>query len=74
MPRDICTRWNTTYNMLDFAYQYKKAINKITDIQDMKLYLYELEAHEWEVVQQLRDLLKVSIFFVLYQLSCWIIS
>ena len=70
MPRDIRTHWNAIYNMLDFTYQYKKAINKITDIRDMKLCLYELEAHEWEVVQQLRDLLKVSIFFVLYQLSC----
>jgi hypothetical protein len=34
IPRDICTRWNATYNMLDFAYQYKKAINIITDIHN----------------------------------------
>ena len=31
IPHDIHTCWNATYNMLDFAYQYKKAINKITD-------------------------------------------
>jgi hypothetical protein len=46
--------------MLDFAYQYKKAINEITDIRDMKLRMYKIDAHEWEVVRQLRDLLKVS--------------
>jgi hypothetical protein len=51
MPRDVCTRWNATHNMLDFAFQYRKAINKITDIRDMKLCDYKIEAHEWEVVQ-----------------------
>jgi hypothetical protein len=60
IPCDICTHWNATYDMLDFAYQYKKAINKITDIRDMKLRRYEIEVHKWEIVQQLRDLLKVS--------------
>jgi hypothetical protein len=60
IPRDVRTRWNATYDMLDFAYQYRKAINKITDIRDMKLRDYEIEAHEWEVIRQLRDLLKVS--------------
>lgn len=62
IPRDVRTRWNATYDMLDFAYQYKTAINKITDIRDMKLRDYEIEASEWEIVRQLRDLLKVSTF------------
>lgn len=69
MPRDVRTRWNATYDMLDFAYRYKKAINKITDIRDMKLRKYEIEANEWEVVRQLCDLLKVSKISDLYQLS-----
>ena len=60
IPCDVCTRWNATYDMLDVAYQYKKAINKITDMWDMKLCAYEIETHEWKVVRQLRDLLKVS--------------
>ena len=50
--------------MLDFAYEYKKAINKITDMRDMKLRMYELEVHEWKVVRQLHELLKVSKFSV----------
>ncbi len=48
--------------MLNFAYQYKKAVNKITDIQEMKLHVYEIEVHEWEIIWQLSDLLKVSTF------------
>jgi hypothetical protein len=62
MPHDVHTRWNATYDMLDFTYQYKQVINKITDICKMKLHEYKIEAHEWEVVQQLQDLLKVSTF------------
>jgi hypothetical protein len=46
--------------MLNVAYQYKKAINKITDMRDMKLRQYEIEGHEWKLVWQLRDLLKVT--------------
>jgi hypothetical protein len=68
IPHDIRTRWNATYDMLDFVYRYKKAINKITDIWDMKLCMYEIEANEWEIVRQLYDLLKVSKCSDSYQL------
>ncbi len=64
MPHDICTHWNATYDMLDFAYRYKQAINKITNICKMKHHEYEIKAHKWKVVQQLRDLLKVCCFIV----------
>ena len=71
IPRDVRTRWNATYDMLEFAYRYKKAVNKITDIRDMKLRRYEIEPHEWEIIRQLRDLLSVShfIFLRLYVLT-----
>ena len=59
IPRDVRTHWNTTNNMLDFAYLYRVTINKIMDICDMKLHAYKIEAHEWETVRQLCDLLKV---------------
>ncbi len=60
IPRDIRTRWNVTYDMLDFTYQYKKAINKITNIQEMKLHAYKIKLHKWEIVKQLCDFLKVN--------------
>jgi hypothetical protein len=53
MPHDIHTHWNATYDMLNFAYQYKQVINKITDIHEIKLREYKIEVHEWEVVWQL---------------------
>ena len=59
MPRDVRTRWNATYDMLQFAYEYKDAINKITDTREMKLRDYEIEPHEWDIVKQLRDILAV---------------
>jgi hypothetical protein len=48
--------------MLAEAYKYKTAVNKITEMREMELCKYEIEAHEWEVIRQLCDLLKVSPF------------
>lgn len=59
MPRDVSTRWNSTYEMLKFAYTYREAIDKITGDRAMKLRDYELLESEWETVKQLRDSLKV---------------
>ena len=30
MPRDVATHWNSTYEMLKFAYSYQEAINILT--------------------------------------------
>jgi hypothetical protein len=61
MPRDVATRWNSTYDMLKFAYTYRDPINKITDDRSMKLREYELKDHEWKIVEELRDSLKACI-------------
>ena len=53
--------------MLNFTYEYKQAVNEITDIQDMKLCANEIEAYEWDLVRQLHDLLKVR--FLLHMLG-----
>jgi hypothetical protein len=68
MPRDVSTRWNSTYDMLKFAYTYREAIDKITGERALKLREYELLESEWETVKQLRDSLKVRfiIHYFLY--------
>ena len=62
MPRDVSTRWNSTYDMLKFAFAYSEPINNITGDRSMKIRQYELKDHEWTIVEQLRDCLKVRFF------------
>lgn len=64
MSRDVTTRWNSTYDMLKFAYLYREAIDKITGDRAMKLREYELEESEWETVRHLRDCLKVRLSII----------
>jgi hypothetical protein len=59
MPRDVTTRWNSTFDMLDFAVEHITAINTITGDRDMKLRQYELSEDDWKFARQLRDVLKV---------------
>jgi hypothetical protein len=60
MPRDVSTRWNSTYDMLKFALNYRAALDVITGERDMKLRKYELKDTEWHIASQLRDILDVS--------------
>jgi hypothetical protein len=62
MPQDVSTRWNSTHDMLKFAYQYREAIDKITGDQAMKLSEYKLLESEWETIKQHCNSLKVCIF------------
>lgn len=60
MPRDVSTRWNSTYDMLEFAVEYREALDSITGNQRMKLRQYELSEEDWEIATKLRDVLKVG--------------
>ena len=60
MPRDVSTRWNSTYDMLKFALNYRVALDAISGERDMKLQKYELKDTEWHIASQLRDILEVS--------------
>ena len=69
MPRDVATRWNSTFDMLDFAVKHITAINTITSDRDMKLRKYKLSEGDWDIARQLRDVLKVCTYLVLFFLS-----
>ncbi|KAF8815678.1 hypothetical protein BYT27DRAFT_7004574, partial [Phlegmacium glaucopus] len=59
MPRDVSTRWNSTYDMLKFAINYRKAIDRLTGDKNLGLRQYELGDDEWEIAKQLSSLLMV---------------
>lgn len=59
MPRDIVTRWNSTFEMLDYALEHRPAIDLVTQKWELGLRKLELSDDEWEVVEQLRNVLKV---------------
>ncbi|KAH9959715.1 hypothetical protein BGW80DRAFT_1133897, partial [Lactifluus volemus] len=35
MPRDVSTRWNSTYDMLKFAHSHQDPINQMTDCRSL---------------------------------------
>lgn len=57
-PRNTPTHWNSTYDMADFAYVYRPAIDRLTYDRSLKLRDLELSEKEWELVDELRDCLK----------------
>jgi hypothetical protein len=63
MPRDVSTRWNSTYDMLEFAVNYRGAIDTMAAHHDLNLWKYELEPVEWKIAKELRDVLKVCVLF-----------
>jgi hypothetical protein len=66
MPRDVSTRWNSTYDMLDFAVNYRAALDTITCEREMKLRQFELSEEDWDAAIHLRDVLKVCTQILLF--------
>lgn len=59
MPRDVRTRWNSTYEMMEFALTYQKVIDDLTSERDLGLRAYEMDPNEWVIAKQLCEILKV---------------
>jgi hypothetical protein len=60
MPRDVATRWNSTYDMLVFASEYRAALDTMTADRDMNLRQFELSRKEWTMATELCDALQVG--------------
>jgi hypothetical protein len=76
MPRDVRTRWNSTYDMLNFALEYKEGIKMLTSDLMNGLRKYELDEEEWFLVKELANTLKVTfshshIVTILTQFMCY---
>lgn len=60
MPRDVATRWNSTYDMLNFALEYRKALDQVTADRGNDMRKYEMDDREWTIASQLSQVLFVS--------------
>ncbi|PPQ84663.1 hypothetical protein CVT26_004180 [Gymnopilus dilepis] len=58
MPRDVKTRWNSTYDMLAFAIEYKDALKELTGDLGNGLQAFELNDDEWELAEELANVLE----------------
>ena len=67
MPRDVVTRWDSTYDLLLFALRYRAAIDTITADKKLKLRKYELYDIDWAIVDDLAAVLeqykKATLYF-----------
>lgn len=66
MPWDVCTHWNLTFDMLDYAVVHREAIDTVTQRRDLGLRKFELVDSDWEIVSQLQDVLKVVVGHLLH--------
>jgi hypothetical protein len=60
IPRDVSTRWNSTFDMLSTGIEYRVAIDMMASDRKNGLRELELSAEEWGIATQLRDILKVA--------------
>lgn len=61
MPWDVVTRWNSMFDMLVFALEYRTAVDDIAGNKTANLQQYELTDEEWQIAEQLHNTLKVSV-------------
>ena len=60
MPRDVATRWNSTFDLLEYALKHRKAVDLLMQRRELGLRKFELCDNEWVIVEQLHSILKVS--------------
>ncbi|KAI0696127.1 hypothetical protein C8T65DRAFT_583657, partial [Cerioporus squamosus] len=63
LPRDVRTRWNSTFDMVDVALKYRKVVDEFCANKLNGLREYELTAHEWTILKQLRNVFKHATLF-----------
>ncbi|KIK25258.1 hypothetical protein PISMIDRAFT_96993, partial [Pisolithus microcarpus 441] len=56
---DVLTCWNSTFNMINFILEYQEPVDAITDKQWLGLVVYALDEHEWVMLGQLHNVLKI---------------
>jgi hypothetical protein len=60
IPRDVKTRWNSTFDMISVALQYRAVLDDITANKALKLRKHELDDGDWAILKDLARVLKVT--------------
>jgi len=67
LPRDVSTRWSSTYNHLAAVLELREYVDRFTGIREHGLREFELTREEWECVKQLVKVLQVcSLFLIIF--------
>ena len=61
LPRDVRTRWNSTFDMLDFAIKYRAVVDRMTMRPINCLRAYELDDAAWTMLTQIQEVLEVRV-------------
>jgi hypothetical protein len=71
LPRDVSTRWNSTFNHLAAFVELGDYIDTFTGIREHGLRQFELTKEEWGCVKQLVKVLQVNpmLFFIYIELT-----
>ena len=59
--RVALTRWNAVYDLVEYSYEYRNAIDKFMAMKENGMRELELSEDEWELVRQLWDVLQVRV-------------
>ena len=59
LPRDVRTRWNSTFDMLAGALTHRVVIDKMCADKSYGLRAYELSSAEWRIARHLHKVLEV---------------
>ncbi|KAJ3830446.1 hypothetical protein F5880DRAFT_1468533, partial [Lentinula raphanica] len=63
LPRDVATRWNSTFDMLAAFIRLKEPITEFLDRSSNGLAEYALDNEEWEAIEGLVSILKDATLF-----------
>ncbi|EJD35852.1 hypothetical protein AURDEDRAFT_130393 [Auricularia subglabra TFB-10046 SS5] len=58
IPRDVETRWNSTFKLLCFALIYRSAVDCMAE-RNCELHNLQINGTDWEILEQLKERLQV---------------